>query len=204
MYQWLPTANRWNAQLGNLPRCGVSVEPHGTVQKPKVGNCTAFTTLYPKAQRTGMVVLCSVSRLCPTLCNSMDCSPPGSSVDGDSPGKNTGVGCHPFLQGIFLTQELNQGLLHCRQIVYWLSHQESPKEWLLELKRRESKAEKHLECFKVCTLRASTASPRQPLRKGIGKKYPDLTSLLPTFYWCSPLAKLHLKPESKEIYQCCP
>ena len=34
-----------------------------------------------------------------------------------SPGKNTGVGCHFFLQGIFPTQELNQGLLHCRQIL---------------------------------------------------------------------------------------
>ena len=29
-----------------------------------------------------------------TLCDPMDCSPPGSSVHGDSPGKNTGVGCH--------------------------------------------------------------------------------------------------------------
>ena len=34
----------------------------------------------------------------------MDCSTPGSSVHGDSPGKNTGVGCHAFLQGIFPTQ----------------------------------------------------------------------------------------------------
>ena len=42
---------------------------------------------------------------CPTLCNPMDCSPPDSSVSGDSPGKNTGVGCHALLQGIFLTQE---------------------------------------------------------------------------------------------------
>ena len=32
---------------------------------------------------------------CPTLCNTMDGSPPGSSVHGDSPGKNTGVGCPP-------------------------------------------------------------------------------------------------------------
>ena len=31
---------------------------------------------------------------CVTLCNPMDCSPVGSSVHGDSPGKNTGVGCH--------------------------------------------------------------------------------------------------------------
>ena len=44
----------------------------------------------------------------------------------NSPGKNTGVGCHPLLQGIFLTHGLNQGLLHCRQIVYHLNHQGSP------------------------------------------------------------------------------
>ena len=35
---------------------------------------------------------------CPTLCNPMDCSLPGSSVHGDSPGKNTGVGCHFLFQ----------------------------------------------------------------------------------------------------------
>ena len=39
-------------------------------------------------------VLCLVVQLCPTLCDPMDCSLPGSSVHGDSPGKNTGVGCH--------------------------------------------------------------------------------------------------------------
>ena len=43
------------------------------------------------------------------------------------PGKNTGVGCHFLLQWIFTTQGLNPGLLHCRQMVYRLSHQESPK-----------------------------------------------------------------------------
>ena len=40
----------------------------------------------------------------------------------DFPGKNTGVGCHFILQGIFLTQESNPGLLQCRQILYCLSH----------------------------------------------------------------------------------
>ena len=39
----------------------------------------------------------------------------------NSPGKNTGVGSHSLLQGIFLTQGLNLGLLHCRQIPYYLS-----------------------------------------------------------------------------------
>ena len=47
----------------------------------------------------------------------LDCSQPGSSVRGDSPGKNTGVGGHSLLQGIFLTQGSNLGLLHCRQIL---------------------------------------------------------------------------------------
>ena len=41
----------------------------------------------------------------------------------DFPDKNTGVSCHSFLQGIFLTQGLNPHLLHCRQILYHLSHQ---------------------------------------------------------------------------------
>ena len=44
----------------------------------------------------------------------------------DSPGRNTGVGGHFLLQGIFLTQESNFSLLHCRQIVYHLSHQGRP------------------------------------------------------------------------------
>ena len=43
----------------------------------------------------------------------------------NSPGKNTGVGSHSFFQEIFPTQDSNPGLLHCRQILYRLSHQES-------------------------------------------------------------------------------
>ena len=43
----------------------------------------------------------------------MDCSLPGSPVHGDSPGKNTEVGCHALLQ-IFPTQGLNPGLPHCK------------------------------------------------------------------------------------------
>ena len=56
----------------------------------------------------------------------MDCSPPGSSVHGDSPGRNTGMGCHFLLQGIFPTQGLNLYLLNCLQILYHLNHQGSP------------------------------------------------------------------------------
>ena len=54
----------------------------------------------------------------PTLCDLMDCSPQDSSVHGDSPGKNTEVGWHALLQGIFSTQESNPGLLHCFFIVW--------------------------------------------------------------------------------------
>ena len=43
----------------------------------------------------------------------------------DFPGKDTGVGCHFLLHGVFPTQGLNPGLLHCRQILYHLSYQGS-------------------------------------------------------------------------------
>ena len=66
-----------------------------------------------------------VTQSCPTLCDPMDC--PWNSL-----GQNTGVGSISLLQGIFPTQELNRGLLHYRQILHHLSHQESPRtlEWV--------------------------------------------------------------------------
>ena len=64
----------------------------------------------------------------------MDCSPPGSSVHGDSLVKNTGIGFHALFQGIFPTQGSNPGLSHCRRILYHLSHQRSPRipEWVAD------------------------------------------------------------------------
>ena len=49
----------------------------------------------------------------------------------NSPGKNTGVGCHFLLQRIFLTQGWNPGLLHLRQILYHLNQQGSPSSLLM-------------------------------------------------------------------------
>ena len=72
-------------------------------------------------------VMCLVIQSCPTLCDPTDCSPPGSSVHGDFPGKNTGVGCRALLQRIFTTQGSNPGLPHCKWILYRLSHQGSPQ-----------------------------------------------------------------------------
>ena len=61
------------------------------------------------------------------LCNPTDYSLSGSTVHGDSPGKNTKVGCHAHLQRICPTQGSNLGLPHCKWILYHLSHQESPR-----------------------------------------------------------------------------
>ena len=52
--------------------------------------------------------------------------PHGLYSPWNSPGQNTGVGSLSLLQGIFPTQESNQGLLHCRRILYKLSYQWSP------------------------------------------------------------------------------
>ena len=52
--------------------------------------------------------------------------PASSAVHGDSPGKKTGEGCHFHLQGNLPIQGSGPGLLHCRQILYCLSHQGGP------------------------------------------------------------------------------
>ena len=52
--------------------------------------------------------------------------PHGLYSPWNSPGQNIGVGSLSLLQGIFPTQESNQGLLHCRWILYQLSYQRIP------------------------------------------------------------------------------
>ena len=66
--------------------------------------------------RCGAWVRAKSLQSCLTLCNPVDCSLPASSLHGDSPGKNTGVGCHAFLQGIFPTQGSNLCLLY---LLHW-------------------------------------------------------------------------------------
>ena len=65
-----------------------------------------------------------VDQSCPTLCDPME--PARLLCPWDCPGKNTGVGCHSLLHGIFQTQGSNLSLPHCRQILYHLSHQGHP------------------------------------------------------------------------------
>ena len=72
----------------------------------------------------------------------MDHSPPGSSICGVSPGKNTGMGCHALLQGVFPIQGLNPGFLHYRWILDHLSHQGSPFNVILLPNCRKEKVHK--------------------------------------------------------------
>ena len=70
--------------------------------------------------RIGMLLLegcCLVAKLCPTLCDLMGYSPPGSSVQGTSQAR-----IHALLQGIFLTQGMNLCLLHWQVGSLPLSH----------------------------------------------------------------------------------
>ena len=63
-----------------------------------------------------------VSVSCSVMSDSLRPIARQASLSMDFPGKNTGVGCHSLFQGIFLTQGLNPGLLHCRWILYCLGH----------------------------------------------------------------------------------
>ena len=79
------------------------------------------------------IIVCLVAQSYSTLWDPVDCSPPDSSVHWILLGKNTGVGCHFLLQGIFQTQGSNLCLLHCRRILYCLRHQGS---WFFIFQRK--------------------------------------------------------------------
>ena len=71
----------------------------------------------------------------------------------NSPGKSTGAGSHSLLQGTFLTQGLNPGVLRCRQILYHLSHQASPRAW----KSLGTRTTRHCRCSQTTELSAFLA-----------------------------------------------
>ena len=82
------------------------------IQRLSAGNISSYSGNVSLLLHSGLqlIVLCCV-QLYLTLWDTMDYSPPGSSVYGIFPGKNTGMGCHALPQGIFLTQESNLCLL---------------------------------------------------------------------------------------------
>ena len=69
---------------------------------------------------------CFVTQSYSTLGIAMDCSLPGPSVHGILQARILEWGAIPFSRGIFPTQGSNLGLLHCRWVLYLLSHQGSP------------------------------------------------------------------------------
>ena len=90
-----------------------SSQNHGLSQKIKAACFAHF-------------LLCLLAQLCLTLLQPRELQPVRLLCPPNSSGKNTGVGCHSFLQGIFPSQGSNCSLLHCKQILYPLSHQGSP------------------------------------------------------------------------------
>ena len=102
------------------PRSGLL---HATVRPPALSELPREQTLHLLLLHTTQLQAGKVFviQLCLMLCNPMD----GSLCPWNSPGKNTGVGCHSLLQGVFPTQGSNPGFLHCKQILYCLSHQAS-------------------------------------------------------------------------------
>ena len=114
---------RWVGELGKMQliitaSVFVSQSPLGPVKRqpnPPPGQITRSVLCLCSYSIwfSYLVCMCLVIQSCLTLCN------PNSRLlsPWDSPGKNTGVRCHALLQGIFPTQGLNPGLLHCRQIL---------------------------------------------------------------------------------------
>ena len=117
-----------------LPFPSPGILPNLEIEPTSPSLAGGFLTTEPpeKPHKRGCAVLCLVVQLCLILCDPMDCSLPGSSIHGNSPGKNTGMGCHALFQRTFPTQGSNPSLPHCRWILYHLSHQGSLRilEWV--------------------------------------------------------------------------
>ena len=109
--------NPWKQLQGNCTR---KMKPNSLVVS------TGWWDRYIHSKKLKRVKVL-VAQLCLTFCNPKHISLPGSFVHKISPDKNTGVGCHSLLQGIFPTQGSNLDLLHCKQTLYPLSHQEAPE-----------------------------------------------------------------------------
>ena len=106
------------SKLFNIPSCGVT-------------HCCwiKYSIRIPLWVMCVCVCVCMCVRACALVaqsCLSL-CNPPGSKCPWNSPGKNTGVGCHSLLHRILLIPESNPHLLHFRQILCHLRHQGSPK-----------------------------------------------------------------------------
>ena len=113
---WRWKGNRWEPERGVLKE-GVKAPHDGWIQTSKTSWESSDSDKDQKAEFVASLKRnpCLHGKLvksCLTLCDPMDCGLLGSSVHGDSPGKNTGMGWQALLQGIFQTQGSNLSLLH--------------------------------------------------------------------------------------------
>ena len=111
-------AESYTAEQRSMHACSQVIRPVKYYKTCCDVPSSSFLLILWSTKRT-YVCVCSVMQMCLTLCNAMDCSPPVSSIHGDSAGKNTGVGCHSLLQGIFPTQGLNPYLLQLLNSYPW-------------------------------------------------------------------------------------
>ena len=110
-----------------------SIQCYIIIVKDRFRSCSRAETIIVKLKASELLqiqdvadfllVLVLFAQSCPTLCDPMDYSPPGSSVHEIFPGKDTGVGRHFLLQGILPTRESNLGLLHCRFFTDWATRE---------------------------------------------------------------------------------
>ena len=113
-----------NTGVGPMPFFWGSSWPGDWTQVPCIAG--RFFTIWASREALHKHSLCVLSRSVMSDSLQQHGLQPGRLLcPWDSPGKNTGVGCHALLQGIFLTQGLNQSFLHCRGILYQLSYQGS-------------------------------------------------------------------------------
>ena len=134
----------------------------------------------------------------------MDCSAPGSSVHGDSPGKNTVVGCHALLQGIFLTQRSNQvSCIAGRFFTSWATR-ETKKSCLMKVKEESEKVGLKLSIQKTKVMALGPISWWQIEGGKIGSSdrfyFLGLLELTqthcPSSWWCHPTISSSVVPFS--------
>ena len=89
----------WNVPTASLAVYKMNSEDSFATEHVLVGTFTCQFLNYLGVFIRSMCMYVWVNQSCPTLCDPMGCSPPGSSIHGDSPGKNTGVGYHLFFRG---------------------------------------------------------------------------------------------------------
>ena len=123
--------------LPHTPNPFCLLRPMAICQPVNFRKTGKFTWLFPSGQASITHIECSQSTFVvgsnATESESISCSVVSDSLQPNwllcpwaIPGKNAAVGCPPLLQGIFLTQRLNLGILHCRWNLHHLNHQGSP------------------------------------------------------------------------------